>query len=55
MCSNKKDYFKKFRITVASLEEVIIQFYPHSTKKYWEFPLEVAFEVLQKAKEKFLN
>ncbi len=31
-------------------EEMKIQFYPHPTKKYWEFPLEEALEILEKAK-----
>ena len=35
--------------------EITIQFYPHPSEKYWEFPLDVALEVLQKAKKKFLE
>ncbi len=35
-------------------EEVIIQFYSHPSQKYWEFPLEIAMEILQKAKSLFL-
>lgn len=35
--------------------EVIMQFYPHPTQPYWEFPAEVALEVLKNAHTKFLN
>lgn len=37
------------------VEQPIIQFYPPSDKKYWEFPLEDALEALQLAKKKFLD
>jgi hypothetical protein len=33
----------------------MIQFYPHPSQNYWEFPIDVALEVLQKAKNKFLG
>lgn len=36
-------------------EEVLTQFYSYSTKKCWEFPLDVALEVLRKAKERFFG
>lgn len=35
--------------------EVIIQFFAPMSKEYWEFPLETALEVLQKAKQRFLE
>ena len=36
-------------------DEVIVQFYPHPRKKYWEFSFEEAIEVLEKAKKKLLE
>lgn len=36
-------------------DEVIIQFYSHPRKKYWEFPLDEALTVLERAKKKFLE
>ncbi len=36
-------------------DELIVQFYPHPRQKYWEFRLDEALEMLQKAKEKLLN
>jgi hypothetical protein len=35
--------------------EIMIQFYPHPSQEYWEFPIDVAMEILQKAKKKFLG
>lgn len=35
--------------------EILIQFYPNPNEEYWEFPMEVILEVLQKAKEKYLE
>ncbi len=35
-------------------EELKIQFYPHPTKKYWEFPLEEALGILEKAKQRMI-
>lgn len=35
--------------------EIMIQFYPHPSLDYWEFPLDVALEIVQKAKKKFLG
>lgn len=36
-------------------DEVVIQFYPHPRKKYWEFSYNEAMEVLEKAKTKLLE
>lgn len=36
-------------------EELLIQFYPHPTEKYWEFSYDEALRVLQKAKEQLLG
>ena len=36
-------------------EEVIIQFYSYPDQDYWEFPLDVALEVLEKAKKRYLE
>lgn len=36
-------------------DEIIIQFYPHPKKKYWEFQFDEAMKILQKAKKKLLN
>ena len=35
-------------------DKMIIQFYPHTKKDYWEFPLDEALEVLERAKKRFL-
>lgn len=35
-------------------DQVMIQFYP-PIDDYWEFPIEIALDVLQKAKKKFLE
>jgi len=35
--------------------EVLVQFYPHPYCDYWEFPLDVALEVLSVAKKKFFG
>lgn len=35
--------------------EMMIQFYPHPSGNYWEFPLDIALETLEKAKKKFLG
>jgi hypothetical protein len=35
--------------------EIMIQFYSHPSQNYWEFPIDVALEILQKAKKKFLG
>lgn len=35
--------------------EIVIQFYSNPSQNYWEFPLDVALEVLQNAKKKFLG
>lgn len=34
-------------------QEIMIQFYSNLTKDYWEFPFEVAIEILEKAKKSF--
>lgn len=36
-------------------KEMMVQFYPHPSKKHWEFPLENVLEVLKKAKQKMLT
>lgn len=36
-------------------EDLIIQFYPHASKEYWEFPCEEAIKTLERAKTKFLT
>ena len=36
-------------------EEIIIQFYSHPTKEYWEFSLDEALEALENAKKRFLS
>lgn len=36
-------------------EETIIQFYSHPDQDYWEFPLDVALQVLEKAKRRYLE
>jgi hypothetical protein len=36
-------------------EETIIQFYNNPHQKYWEFPIDIALEILQNAKKKFLG
>jgi hypothetical protein len=33
-------------------EELMVQFYRHPIKRYWEFPLEEALEVLERAKKR---
>ncbi|WP_059062466.1 hypothetical protein [Candidatus Protochlamydia naegleriophila] len=33
----------------------IIYFYSHPVNDYWEFPLDVALEVLEKAKKRYLE
>ena len=35
--------------------EILIQFYPHPSQDYWEFPMDVALDILQKAKKRFLG
>ena len=35
-------------------QEIMIQFYNNSINDYWEFPFEIALEILEKAKKKFL-
>lgn len=36
-------------------DEVTVHFYSPNSKDHWEFPLEVAIEVLQKARKIFLS
>jgi hypothetical protein len=36
-------------------DEIMIQFYSHPSQSYWEFPLNEALEILQKAKKRFLG
>jgi hypothetical protein len=33
-------------------EELIVQFYRHPNKRYWEFPLDEALEALERAKKR---
>lgn len=33
--------------------ELIIQFYSHPRKKYWEFPIDEALKVLEQAKKSY--
>lgn len=35
--------------------ELIIQFYSHPRKKYWEFSYDEAMQILEKAKEKLIR
>ena len=37
------------------MDEVVIQFYSHPKKKYWEFSLDEALDILSKAKARFLE
>lgn len=34
---------------------ILVQFYPHPSQNYWEFPIDVVLEILEKAKKKFLE
>ncbi len=36
-------------------EDVIIQFYPHPTQKFWEFSFDEAIKILEEAKNKLLE
>lgn len=36
-------------------DELIIQFYSHPKKKFWEFPYDEAMKALEKAKNKLLS
>lgn len=36
-------------------DEPIIQFYANPRQSFWEFPLDVALEVLEKAKKRYLE
>ena len=36
-------------------EDIIIQFYSHPRKGYWEFPLDEALNILERAKKRFLD
>ncbi|WP_420421570.1 hypothetical protein [Simkania sp.] len=35
-------------------KEMLIHFYPHPNKKVWEFPLDEALKILEKAKQKMV-
>ena len=35
--------------------QMFIQFYSHPTKDYWEFPVEEALEILEKAKKRLME
>ena len=50
-------YYNHVEWTEISQEnsEIVIQFYSNPSQNYWEFPLDVALEVLQNAKKKFLG
>jgi hypothetical protein len=36
-------------------QEMVVQFYPHPGKAFWEFPLNEALLVLEKAKKRLLD
>lgn len=36
-------------------EELLIQFYSHSNQEYWEFPFDLAIQILEKAKQRLLK
>lgn len=36
-------------------DEVVVQFYTHPRKKYWEFTYDEAIQILEKAKNKLLE
>ena len=36
-------------------DELVIQFYPHPRQTYWEFSLDEALEILNRAKSKLLQ
>lgn len=36
-------------------EDLVIQFYPHPTEKFWEFSCEQALQILEQAKNKLLG
>lgn len=48
-------YYKHVQWAEISQEntEAVVQFYSHPTEKYWEFPIDIAIEILQKAKSIF--
>ena len=48
-------YYNHIEWAEISLEntEVMIQFYTHPTQDFWEFPLDVALEILSVAKKRF--
>lgn len=50
-------YYKDNQWVEISLEsdQLMIQFYCNSLTGYWEFPLEVVLDVLQKAKKAFIG
>lgn len=50
-------YYDKMYWAELSQEdkELVAQFYPHPTEKYWEFPLEEALQILQMAKAELLG
>ena len=50
-------YYKQDEWAEISQEkdEVMIQFYSHPTEKYWEFPIDVALQILHEAKKEFLG
>ncbi len=35
--------------------EITIQFYPHPSQDYWEFSIDTALEILQRAKKIFIG
>ena len=39
---------------IQETDELIVQFHSHPRQKYWEFNLEDALEILEKAKQKLL-
>ena len=52
-----KIYYDNYQWVEISQEtdQLIIQFYPHPKKDFWEFSYDEAITVLEKAKNKFLG
>jgi hypothetical protein len=49
-------YDNMYWAQISQEEEVlIVQFYSHPTKKYWEFPFEEAVKILEQAKNELLQ
>ena len=50
-------YYNQIQWAEISQENgiIMIQFYPHPHQEYWEFPMDVALAILQKAQKYFLG